>query len=111
MSERVFHLDAGKPRFDLLQWRALRDVAAVAEYGCRKYGDRNWEECADRWAWGQLLGSTFRHLSAWALREDLDAESGLPHLAHAAWNALTILELSIAGRGKDDRTNLHRGGE
>lgn len=107
MTEPVIHLDAGKPRLDLLQWRALREVAAVAEYGVRKYGERNWELHAERWRWGQILGSTFRHLSAWAVREDRDPESGLHHLAHAAWNAMTLLELVLANRGADDRSPLY----
>jgi hypothetical protein len=36
-----------------------------------------------------------RHLLAQAAGEINDPESGLPHAAHAAWNALAVLELSI----------------
>jgi len=102
-AEPIYHLDQGKPRTDLLQFRALLAVAGVADYGVRKYGERNWEEHAERWEWGKLFGSAMRHAWSWMLREDLDPESGHHHLAHAAWNLLALLELVLAGRGRDDR--------
>lgn len=105
-SNSAFHLEAGKPRVDLLHWTALLGVAEVAAWGVAKYGERNWEEHAASWHWGQLLGSALRHIFYWAMREDLDPESGKPHLAHAVWNLCTLLELTSRGSGVDDRTKL-----
>lgn len=107
-AEPVFHLDEGKPRVDLLQFNALREVGKVAAFGAKKYGERNWEECADRWDWGKLIGSALRHTWAWITGEDNDPESGINHLAHGAWNVLTVLELVLAGRGKDNRMVLRK---
>lgn len=101
-----FHREAGKPRVDLLQWGAILAVGQVAEFGAKKYGDRNFEQYAQQWNWGQLFGSAIRHLIAWAMREDRDPESGLHHLAHAAWNILTLLDFVMRGLGNDDRTTV-----
>lgn len=98
-----FHLDSGKPRVDLLPPQALEAAGAVFEYGMSKYGHRNWEAYAEDWSWGQLLGSSLRHLYAWMRGVDLDRESGLPHLAHALTNLMMLLALVSAGQGKDDR--------
>ena len=73
--------DSGKPRWDLLPFDALDDVAMVLAYGEAKYAPRNWEKGM---AWGRLLAAALRHLAAWAAGRDVDDESGLPHLSHAA---------------------------
>lgn len=101
-----YHREAGKPRVDLLQFGALLEVAKVAAFGAKKYGERNWEKHANEWSWGALAASALRHLFAWLLHENNDQESGLSHLAHAAWNVLTLLELVIRKFGKDDRTTV-----
>lgn len=45
---------------------------------------------------------------AWAFwaGENNDPESGLPHMAHAAWNALALVEYLLRTIGKDDRPNV-----
>lgn len=102
------HLDDGKPRTDLLQYNALLAVAMVNTAAVPKYGERNWEHHADRWSWGQLFGSAMRHAWKWIAGEDFDAESKQHHLAHAAWNILTLLELVLAGRGHDNRMLIRK---
>ena len=92
--------DAGKPRLDLLPFDALEQVGAVLDYGAKKYAARNWEKGL---AWGRLLGAALRHLGAWARGANLDAESGLPHLAHAACCVLMLLASVTRGIGADDR--------
>lgn len=92
--------DAGKPRLDLLPFDALEQVGAVLDYGAKKYAARNWEKGL---AWGRLLGAALRHLGAWARGANLDAESGLPHLAHAACCVLMLLASVTRGIGTDDR--------
>lgn len=92
--------DAGKARWDLLPLDALGDVAAVMTHGADRYGAGNW--CKGM-AWGRLLAACMRHLSAWALGTDLDADSGLPHLAHAGACVLMLGALVRRGKGVDDR--------
>lgn len=84
-------LDAGKPRWDLLPFRALDEVAKVLEFGARKYAPDNWRK-VDGWRW-RYLGAALRHLAAFGTGERLDRESGLHHLAHAACCVLFLLEL------------------
>ena len=66
---------------DLLHPQFLHDVAAVLAYGAKKYGAGNWK--ALKHGRERYLGALFRHLIAYSLGERLDAETGLPHLAHA----------------------------
>jgi hypothetical protein len=112
MSSRVntdFHFDEGKPRVDLIPPAIVEGIGRVLDFGATKYGDRNWELFADKWDYGQLMASCERHLLAWKRREDNDAESGLPHLAHAATNIAMLMGLIAAQRGNDDRTRLFMG--
>ena len=93
--------DNDKPRYDLLPWDALDEVAQVLAYGSKKYTDRNWEK---GFTWGRLVASSFRHLAAFARGEDDDPETGFSHLAHAACCVLFLLAHVKRGIGKDDRT-------
>jgi hypothetical protein len=47
-----------------------------------------------------------RHLWAFWRGEDLDAESGLPHLSHAGFHVLTLLWFRRYRPAKDDRYKL-----
>jgi hypothetical protein len=96
--------DQGKPRYDLLPFRALDDVARVMDFGAAKYGANNWR---GGMRWGRYLAAAMRHLAAWARGEADDRESGLPHLAHAAACCLILLELVHTGAGDDDRPSEH----
>lgn len=83
--------DAGKPRWDLIPPFALQDVAAVLEFGARKYAPDNWRKVEGaRWRYLRAgIGHTFAVLRG----ERLDSESGLPHLAHAICSLMFVLEL------------------
>lgn len=95
--------DSKKPRWDLLPFAAIDQVAMVMEYGSRKYTDRNWERGIPLM---RMVGSALRHVKAWVLGEELDPRSGLHHLSHAAWNILCLHELVIRRRlDLDDRPN------
>lgn len=101
-----FHYDAGKPRVDLIPPGPIVEIGHVFGYGCKKYGDRNWEEHADSWSHGQLAGSIERHLLAYKGGEDIDPESKRHHLAHLGCDVLMLLALILKGRGVDDRSKL-----
>jgi hypothetical protein len=51
----------------------------------------------------ELLDALDRHTKAFVMGEDLDPETGLPHMAHAAWNALSIVEQMFTHPEMDDR--------
>jgi hypothetical protein len=88
--------DAGKPQPLLVMAGfplALQAVIAVATHGAEKCAPGNWQHVPD----GQrrYTDALYRHLLAEHAGEALDPESGLPHAAHAAWNALARLELLL----------------
>lgn len=98
--------DAGKVRFDLIPAEWELALAQIMTMGAAKYADRNWEKGL---SWSRRYGSLRRHLNAFWAGEDLDPESGLPHLAHIAWNALALMTFSKTHPEFDDRpTTLAR---
>lgn len=97
------HFDEGKPPVDLIPWDAMREVSRVYGYGEVKYGDFNYLKGMP---WRKLYGSTLRHLFSWSVGEDLDKESGLPHLAHACCDILMLLTYAMRNLGTDNRAKL-----
>lgn len=75
-------------------------VAEVAGFGAEKYERLNFVK---GYSWSLSYDALQRHLHAFWGGEDNDPESGLPHLAHAAWHALALLTFSKRSRGTDDR--------
>lgn len=95
--------DTGKEPISLIPPRAIRDIAAVLGYGAQKYAPNNWQKVDVR---SRYLNAAMRHLLAYAEGEDIDKESGLQHLAHAAASICFLLARDRNGRpfGKDDRS-------
>lgn len=87
-------------RFDLIPVGALREIARVYGFGAAKYADNNWRK---GYAWHLSYAANQRHLTSFWDGEDLDPESKLPHLAHAAWQSITLLQFYLDGLGTDDR--------
>lgn len=88
--------DADKPRMDLLldgMPGALEQVASILTFGAKKYADHSWQGVPNGPA--RYKAALLRHLTAHAKGEKNDPESGMPHLAHAACNALFILQLEM----------------
>lgn len=72
--------------------RALQTVVDVGTYGAKKYKRQAW--CVVPEGSQRYTDAMMRHLLAMDVDPDgLDKETGLPHLAHVAWNALAVLEL------------------
>lgn len=74
--------------------RAIRAVANVSKYGAEKYeldyGDVNWKRVRDCEA--RYRDGLDRHITYELLDGAYDPESSLLHAAHAAWNAMAVLE-------------------
>jgi hypothetical protein len=87
-------------RFSMLPPRALSAVARVYGFGADKYDRDNWRR---GYAWSLSYDALQRHLAAFWDGEDLDPESGEPHLAHAAFHVLTLLTFSEEYPAGDDR--------
>lgn len=84
----------GKDRWDLLPIDATESVVKVLTRGAQKYAARNWERGMN---WSICQASMMRHLAAWSKGERIDKESGLPHMAHVACNALFLLAYELRG--------------
>jgi hypothetical protein len=97
--------DSGKLRFDLISVAALEDLAAVYTYGVGKYSANNWRK---GFPWSRIFAALMRHAWAFWRGEDLDPESGLPHLAHCAWQCFTLLEFMRTYPELDDRYEIRR---
>lgn len=87
-------------RYDLIPPEALDEIARVYGFGAAKYDDLNYLK---GFSWRLSIGAGLRHIFAWIRSEDYDPESGLHHLAHAAWHMLTLMTFQWNRLGKDDR--------
>lgn len=80
--------------------QALSAVVDVATFGAKKYARSSWRTVPD--AAQRYADAMHRHMLAQARGERLDPDSGLPHCAHIAWNALALAELELCtGMGAD----------
>lgn len=82
-------------RHSLIPGHALDEVARVYAFGAEKYDDHNWRK---GYAWSLSMDAMLRHANALKKGEWLDAESGLPHMAHAAFHCLSLLEWAAIGQ-------------
>ena len=90
-----------KIRHDLIAPWSLNELAKVYTYGTIKYDDDNWWKGL-KWK-KDVFGCIGRHIWKWFRGEKYDDESGLHHLAHAAWNCFALMEYERCGIGIDDR--------
>lgn len=89
-----------KPDYSLIPMCTLEDEARVWAYGKKKYAAWNWAKGMD---WSIPFACLQRHLAAWQRGEELDQESGLPHLAHAMCNLRMLTLYSKIYVEGDDR--------
>jgi hypothetical protein len=74
-------------------------IAMGLKEGARKYGAFNWRETDVEVM--TYVGATLRHIAAFVDGEDVDSESGNPHLAHAM-ASLAILVDALESEGVID---------
>ena len=88
-------MDAGKLRPNLVLSgfaHAIEEVVKVGTDGAAKYSDNGWKEVPN--GEERYMDALGRHLLALQKGEEFDKLSGSRHLAHVAWNALAVMELS-----------------
>ena len=81
----------GKPRWELLPLPDLEDIVEVYTFGAEKYGPHTWRDLED--GFDRYKAALLRHLVSFDRGEEFDKESGLPALAHMAWNAIAMLAI------------------
>lgn len=87
-------------RFDLLPTEALAKVARHYGIGAQKYAAHNWRR---GYEWSKSYAALMRHLTAFWGGEDIDEETGSPHMAAVTFHALALLTFMDEQREFDDR--------
>jgi hypothetical protein len=93
-------LDQEKLRYDLVPAYPLEQIVKVLTFGAKKYTDRNWELGMN---WTRVFAALMRHSWAWFKGEDVDKETGISHIAHAACCCMFLLEYTRTKKELDDR--------
>lgn len=100
-------LDAGKILADLVIGDfayALEEVAKVGTHGAQKYTEHGWISVPE--GIKRYSNAAKRHYLKRKQGETHDPDSGLPHLAHEAWNVLAVLELMVRENHANQNTEL-----
>jgi len=99
--------DDGKLPFDLIAWDAMQGLAAVLQFGAKKYAPRNWESGLN---YSRVFAAAQRHMAAWFNGENKDPETGLSHIDHAMCCLMFLSAYEKRGQGGtcDDRPKLHK---
>lgn len=79
---------------------AVLAIAKVLMYGAQKYEKGNFRRGMK---WTTPYDCLTRHMMQWLDGEELDAESGLPHLYHAIANVAMLIEFETTCPELDDR--------
>jgi len=85
--------DQEKPQWTLVPFKAFDHVVEVLTIGAKKYAPDNWKKVPN--ARQRYIDAAFRHMSAYAGGEKLDAETGKNHLAHAVCCLLFLLAFDL----------------
>lgn len=92
-----------KPKLSLISPELLYPLAQALSHGANKYGVRNWRDPEHKVKTSTYADAALRHLFAYISGEDLDPDSGLPHLAHVAANCNILLDAAHCAQLHDDR--------
>lgn len=84
--------DNQKPTLSLLPSSLLLETGKVLTYGANKYAAHNWRQGIHQ---SRLISAALRHIVAFNEGENNDAESQLPHLAHAICELAFALEQQL----------------
>jgi hypothetical protein len=92
--------DESKPRMDLLDFSALEGLSKVLTFGANKYAAHNWRKGI---SYSRLVAAMLRHLAAIQRGEDIDPESGLPHIDHLGCCWMFLSNMTKTRPDLDDR--------
>lgn len=92
--------DANKPKLDLIPPELLEEVGKVLSFGAEKYNRGNWSKGIN---YSRLIAAAMRHINEFNKGIDIDPESGLNHISHAATNLAFLLWMIEHKAELDDR--------
>lgn len=105
--ETAAKADDGKVPLQLLCPTALEGTAKVLQFGRDKYTKITGKDASHNWKlgmpWSKVIGSILRHLFAIMRGEDIDSDSGLPHVDHLGCEIMFLQSYMAQGIGEDDR--------
>lgn len=95
--------NAGKPQLTLVLEAdaALEGITKVLENGMAKYSRSNWRKGLHHVG---IIDSMMRHVMKYLNGEDIDPESGLPHVDHIGCNALFLSQMFHTRKDLDNRS-------
>lgn len=99
LAEVARKFDQGKPPLTTIDPAFLLDLATVLQFGDNKYGRLNWQGLSVE----RLMDAHQRHTLAFLGGEELDPETGKPHLIHAASCLMMVNWIMKNRREQDDR--------
>ncbi len=79
--------DSGKNMLSLINPAFVTLLGEVLTFGANKYAPNNWQKCEDLSRYKDAL---LRHIYAYLSGEQVDPESGLSHLGHAAFGLMCL---------------------
>lgn len=92
---------AAKCPLHLVPPSAVQAEAWAFKLGAEKYGPYNWRDIPVTAS--TYLAAALRHIQAYQDGEDLDPESGRPHLGHARACLAILIDAGDVGALNDDR--------
>lgn len=99
-SNQGLRYNDNKPQWGLVDWDSLKPMVAVLEYGVKKYDAFNWKKGLP---YVSTMESMLRHIHSFMDGEDIDPESGLPHVGHILCNAMFLSYYYQYKKEFDDR--------
>lgn len=79
-NKRAIKYDSGKPALALIPKQAMYMCGQALAYGASKYGDHNFKLGMLN---SRMVAAALRHIYQYLDGQDVDDESGLPHISHA----------------------------
>lgn len=91
-ADQTIKADKGKLRLSLVPSEIIRNIAAIREYGLKKYGEQayHWKDVEIE----RYRDAAYRHFLEYIDNpKSIDEESGLPCLWHLACNIAFLCEM------------------
>lgn len=92
--------DSDKVRFELIDPDFIENIAKVLTAGASKYDDFNWARGIN---YSRVLGALKRHIHEFEIGNEIDEETNLTHLHHAACNLMFLSFYTKHRKEFDDR--------
>lgn len=97
--------DTNKSRVELVDSDFIEGIGNVLGFGAVKYQAHNWRGGLSV---SRLIGACFRHLLSINRGEDIDSESGLPHVYHLGCSVMMLASMMKTRPDMDDRYKFEK---